>query len=311
MSGWSCPGKQGYTGRRGGNEVTEAMGHFWALVGWDTVRNRTEQSAAPDCLQRPLVPRSRFQQQVSASVRLPHTLEGVMTVRTGECVYCGRFGRLTDDHVPPQALCSKPRPSDLVLVPSCQRCNGGASKDDEYFKTMMVFKDRAGSHPEAVAIRASVFRGLAMPKKTRFTQRILGSMRPVALRTPAGLHVGRTRGFNVDLARLDRVVARITRGLYWPHHNHVRLPDDHEVAVWSEDGLRDIAHADALQLRSTLVDPILHNPARSIGREVLRYWYASGDREHVTGWLFEFYGDVRFVAFTVPSARSHSAEHMP
>jgi hypothetical protein len=29
-----------------------------------------EQSAAPDCLQRPLVPRARFQPQVSASVRL-------------------------------------------------------------------------------------------------------------------------------------------------------------------------------------------------------------------------------------------------
>ena len=29
-----------------------------------------EQSTAPDCLQRPLVPRSRFRQQVSASVRL-------------------------------------------------------------------------------------------------------------------------------------------------------------------------------------------------------------------------------------------------
>ena len=28
-----------------------------------------EQRAAPDCLQRPLVPRSRFRQQVSASVR--------------------------------------------------------------------------------------------------------------------------------------------------------------------------------------------------------------------------------------------------
>jgi hypothetical protein len=63
----------------------------------------------------------------------------------------------------------------------------------------------------------------------------------------------------------------------------VRLPDDHEVIVWSEDGLKDIPHADALQLRSTLMDPILHNPARSIGRDVLRYWYASGDREHVTG----------------------------
>ena len=31
---------------------------------------RAEQSAAPDCLQRPLLRRSRFRQQVSASVRL-------------------------------------------------------------------------------------------------------------------------------------------------------------------------------------------------------------------------------------------------
>jgi len=30
----------------------------------------TQSGAAPDCLQRPLVPRVRFRQQVSASVRL-------------------------------------------------------------------------------------------------------------------------------------------------------------------------------------------------------------------------------------------------
>lgn len=178
--------------------------------------------------------------------------------------------------------------------------------DDEYFKTMMVLKDRAGSHPEAVAIRESVFRGLAKPKKTRFTRRILGSMRHVALRTPAGLHVGKSSGFDVDLARLDRVVARITRGLYWHHHGHVRLPNDHEVTVWPEDGLRRINSSDALHLRSTLVDPILNNPACSIGRDVLRYWYASGDRKHVTGWVLEFYGDVRFVAFTVPKTLSEA-----
>src|SRR5438128_231478 len=33
-------------------------------------RARAEQSTAPDCLQRPLLRRSRFRQQVSASVRL-------------------------------------------------------------------------------------------------------------------------------------------------------------------------------------------------------------------------------------------------
>lgn len=223
-----------------------------------------------------------------------------MTVRIGTCVYCGRVRPLTDDHVPPKALCGKPKPADLIVVPSCTRCNNGASRDDEYFKTVMVLKDRAGGHPEAVAIRDSVFRGLAMRKKAKFRLRILRSMRDVALRTPAGLHIGKAPGFDVDLTRLDRVVGRVTRGLYWHHHDHVRLPDDHTVGVWSEDGLRGINREEANLLRTTLVDPVLNNPAREIARGVLRYWYASSDRPHITGWLLEFYEDVRFVAFTVP-----------
>jgi hypothetical protein len=225
-----------------------------------------------------------------------------MRKRIGECVYCGRTRNLTDDHVPPQGLCGKPRPEDLIAVPSCPGCNGGASKDDEYFKTVMILKERAGSHPEAVAVRDSVFRALAMPRKARFLKRVLSGMGLVALRTPAGLHLGHAPGFNVDLARLDRVVARVTRGLYWHHHNHVRLPSDHEVGVWSEEGLRGLNLVDAAHLRQTLVDPIMNNPARTIGRGALSYRFASGDREHVTGWLLEFYGDVGFIAFTVPSA---------
>jgi len=44
----------------------------WPVVGNLGVcaKTRAEQSAAPDCLQRPLLRRSRFRQQVSASVGL-------------------------------------------------------------------------------------------------------------------------------------------------------------------------------------------------------------------------------------------------
>ena len=114
-----------------------------------------------------------------------------MARRKGECVYCGRLALLTDDHVPPQALCSKPRPIDLVVVPACVSCNGGASKDDEYFKTVMILKDRAGSHPEAVSVRPSVFRGLAMSKKVTFARRLMAGVRQIDVKTPAGLYAGR------------------------------------------------------------------------------------------------------------------------
>jgi len=64
--------------------------------------------------------------------------------RHGECVYCGHTKPLTDDHIPPQSLFRKPRPADLIAVPSCRQCNISASKDDEYFKTVIVPKDKLG-----------------------------------------------------------------------------------------------------------------------------------------------------------------------
>jgi hypothetical protein len=168
----------------------------------------------------------------------------------------------------------------------------------------MVLKDRAGSHPEAESLRPSVFRGLAMSEKIKFTRRLMAGVRKVTLRTPTGLYTGHGKAFDVDLVRLDRVVERVTRGLYWHHHEHVRLPSDHEVRVWSEEGLRELGIAEAAELRRTLVDPVLNNPQLSIGRGVLNYRFAAGDRPHVTGWWLEFYGDVRFVAFSGPRMES-------
>ena len=47
---------------------------------------RAEQSAAPDCLQRPLLRRSRFRQQVSSAVRFPGRRWGAPPARRVGCV---------------------------------------------------------------------------------------------------------------------------------------------------------------------------------------------------------------------------------
>ncbi len=222
--------------------------------------------------------------------------------RVGECVYCGKSRRLTDDHIPPRGLCNKPRPSDLIKVPSCSSCNNGASRDDEYFKTVMVFKDEAGSHPEAVGIRSSVFRALQMPEKSGFARDLVQGIREVRVKTPAGLYLGPRSAFGVDLSRLDRVVARITQGLYW-HHRGSRIPDGFEVVVFSEDGLRDLDTPGRERIRREIVTPVLKNPCHSIGRGVMRYWYTPmSDQPHAGAWLYQFYEDVKFVALVSPAA---------
>jgi hypothetical protein len=220
--------------------------------------------------------------------------------RVGECVYCGKTRRLSDDHIPPKGLWNKPRPSDLITVPSCSFCNSGASRDDEYFKSMMIFKDKAGSHAEAVAVRPSVFRGLEMPKKIGFARSLIKGIRPIRVQTPAGLHLGRRFVFDVDLSRLDRVVDRITRGLYW-HHLRSRIPEEFEVAVFSEDGMRALGAPEIEWIQKDIVTPVLNSPLHSIGRGVMRYWYASAsDKPDSSVWIYEFYDDVKFVALVVP-----------
>jgi hypothetical protein len=227
--------------------------------------------------------------------------------RKGECAYCGRVTRLTEDHVPPKGLFGKPQPSDLIKVPSCFTCNMEASLDDEYFRTVIVLKDRAGSHPEAAMIRASVFRALANVRKRGFARAILSQTRSVLLRTPAGLHVGRRLAFDVDLQRLDRVVARVTKGLFWYHEGR-RLPDGMEVTTFSEDGLREVTTAEISRMQENIIGPALSQPIHSIGRGALRYWYThASDAPNVSVWIYEFHGDVRFLALTLPGAGRTSA----
>jgi hypothetical protein len=168
---------------------------------------------------------------------------------------------------------------------------------------MLTFHDSAGDHPDARAVRDGVFRGLARPESSGLRCAVLDSTREFTVRTPGGLYAGMRLGYTVDLQRLDRVVVRTLRGLYFTEMGY-RLPDGFEAVVYSEEGLAGIPPADAESVRTQLVQPALNNTPRTIGNEVLRYWMARArDHDHVTGWVFTFYRRVSFVGFTVPVDR--------
>jgi 5-methylcytosine-specific restriction endonuclease McrA len=67
------------------------------------------------------------------------------------CAYCHATDDLTDDHIPPQNLFPKPRPSNLnlITVPACRKCNGSASKDDEYFRYCLCMCEKVGRDEQA------------------------------------------------------------------------------------------------------------------------------------------------------------------
>lgn len=52
------------------------------------------------------------------------------------CVYCGEPAN-TREHCPSRVFLAKPYPSDLPVVPACEKCNNGFSSDELYTKAFI------------------------------------------------------------------------------------------------------------------------------------------------------------------------------
>jgi hypothetical protein len=212
----------------------------------------------------------------------------------GECVYCGKVARLTPDHVPPKNLFLTPRPSNLITVPSCEGCNGGASKDDEYFKNMIMLRQDVGNHSEATQLLSEVMASLRRPEQAKFTRSMLTGMTPVELTTPAGVYIGKTMAINVKLDRVRRVLNRTVRGLFY-HERKQRLPTNCIVSSFTDIDLPD----------PRIMSLLASQPPKTIGSGVFSYRSLfTEDERYGSAWLLIFYEAVRVVSMTLPLART-------
>ena len=216
------------------------------------------------------------------------------------CVYCGADGPLTDDHVPPEALFPKPRPSNLITVRSCLDCNQGASKDDEYFRLMISMRHDTGDHPAVKSILPALYRSLEKPKKRGFRQAVFNSIREINITTASGIYVGKASGYDVDLRRLDRVAARITKGLYF-HELGMRVPETFQVKAHCLDGFDWIDSALNAQLFNMLGRVLDSTSPRVLGENVFAYWFQPAiDNSMASLWVLKFYERVIFFAMVIP-----------
>jgi len=214
------------------------------------------------------------------------------------CAYCGSSDNLTDDHVPPKNLFPKPRPNNLITVPACANCLSSTSKDDEYFRIKMCFRDDVGKHPSARANLDPIFRSLTRKKATGLRKQFLSDIRYVELKTPAGLYLGKRLGYNVDVTRIHRVVERTVRGLYFTESGNI-LGLNNEVRVYLNEDLQEQPQNVIDQLRKTIIAPLATYPAKVIGNNVFLYRYhIAKDNPLVSVWGLSFYGKVPCLAMT-------------
>jgi hypothetical protein len=221
--------------------------------------------------------------------------------RTGECVYCGKEGPINQDHIPPKALFPKKEWPGLLKIPSCYCCNNGASKDDEYLRTMIALSAKGKSDESLKLLSEAAVRSLARPEAVNFRRAILGNLKETFVYDPAGIVVPATFG-NVDLSRFDKVIARIIKGLFFKERGQ-RLPSNYVVENYSTEGLKKVPRAEGKRLAEQIKGVIASDPKEIVGPQFL-YWsqYSESDL-NLSFWVILIHRHHSFIGWTVKAGR--------
>lgn len=213
-----------------------------------------------------------------------------------ECVYCGSAENLTKDHIPPKNLFAKPRPNNLITVPSCDTCNNGFQMDDDYFWMIMHTRMETGGHTELTKTKARFVASLNRKESARYRRAILNSMFSAELVTKSGLYVGTATAFRVNGDRLNRVANRIVKGLFYQEKGF-RLPDKCEAVAFADP----LTMNDDPDVVNRIVSFMLTKPEKVIGNNVFSYrYYFHEEEEYTSAWLMIFYGSMLFYGSTSP-----------
>jgi hypothetical protein len=207
------------------------------------------------------------------------------------CVYCGGTYE-DDDHVPPQCLFPKPRPSDLITVPSCRQCNRRWGLDDEYLRDVLALGTMDGPvMPELQPIHEAMRRSLARTKFRPPARALLDTSRVEWVQVGSPIL---QRGYvaRIDATRIKRVICRIVRGLHY-HESRRLMPLSNDIAVVLGNKMRSLASWDKPLMRET-VRSIRNGQWRAIGRTFGYAFTLAHDEPDSGGWFLSFYGRATF-----------------
>jgi hypothetical protein len=136
-----------------------------------------------------------------------------------QCVYCQRRVAREKEHVIPAQFFPRPRPSNLITVPSCGECNRRFGKDEEYLRSVLLLNQECSSD-SCLKLQATYpIHKMAQKQKGLFKS-IYSSVRARPNRTRSGLMLpGHLVGISVNRKRLARVVEKIVFGLHYAKYS--------------------------------------------------------------------------------------------
>lgn len=213
--------------------------------------------------------------------------------KIGKCAYCGNTEEITKDHIPPKNIFSKPRPDNLITVPSCYKCNCEASKDDEYFRNVLTMRYDTYEHPDATKNWKTILRSIKRPESSGLRKAILTGLKPVDLVTPSGIFLGQSGMYKVEVGRVLKTVNRIIKGIFYYEYGQV-LPNDYNIQSFMLELIKfddEVLNFIAMAKKGN---------TQTIGENVFTYWIRkTAENPNCTISLLVFYNKVSFFSFTL------------
>ncbi|MEW5897356.1 MAG: hypothetical protein AB1668_06695 [Nanoarchaeota archaeon] len=140
-----------------------------------------------------------------------------MQDRSKETCYCCEAIANSREHIPPQCIFEKPRPTNLITVPSCDRHNSEKSKDDEYFRWFITSASSENKKAERL-ITTKVIKGFK--RRPALLSKIWqGAIKNIPIYSEGGIYLGNRPGFKFDNKRIQNILNQICKGLFYYHFN--------------------------------------------------------------------------------------------
>jgi hypothetical protein len=162
---------------------------------------------------------------------------------------------------------------------------------------MIALSAKGERNPSLDALSAATIRSLVRPEATRFRESIMREVRETFIPGPAGVLVPAFLG-NVDLARFDRVIARIVKGIFFAERG-TRVSSDYKVVSYSTAGLTRIPITVGRQLQG-YIEPLMTRDPKHIGGPEFVYWsdYDPADVNQ-SFWILVIHRHHFFIGWTV------------
>lgn len=134
-----------------------------------------------------------------------------------QCIYCGKHAD-TRDHVPPKFLLERPLPRNLLrTVPSCRKCNHGASLDEQYLLVLLGQVSLSPAIAAKLAPDGAIDRTLV--RSPALEERLLQA---IEIDDETGMPFIRP-----ETERVNRVVKKIALGLFALRYG--RIPPTEQI----------------------------------------------------------------------------------